>query len=74
MAQQNARLGGKLRRLRQSQKLTQAQMAEALGLSASYLNLLEHNQRAVTVPVLLKLAQRFGIDIADFTADDDALG
>ena len=72
MAQQNARLGGKLRRLRQSQKLTQAQMAEALGLSASYLNLLEHNQRAVTVPVLLKLAQRFGIDIADFTADDDA--
>jgi predicted transcriptional regulator/transcriptional regulator with XRE-family HTH domain len=71
MAQSMTRLGGKLRRLRQSQKLTQAQMAEALGLSASYLNLLEHNQRAVTVPVLLKLAQRFGVEITDFTADDD---
>ncbi len=71
MAQNTARLGGKLRRLRQSQKLTQAQMAEALGLSASYLNLLEHNQRAITVPVLLKLAQRFGVEITDFTADDD---
>ncbi len=66
-----ARLGGKLRRLRQDLKLNQSQMAEQLGISASYLNLLEHNQRAVTVPVLLRLAQRFEIDLQGFTADDD---
>jgi XRE family transcriptional regulator, fatty acid utilization regulator len=53
-----ARLGGKLRRLRRERKLSQAMMAEQLGISASYLNLLEHNQRPVTVPVLLKLRHR----------------
>ncbi|MFD2264136.1 short-chain fatty acyl-CoA regulator family protein [Lacibacterium aquatile] len=71
MAREQIRLGGKLRRLRQEQRLSQVQMAEQLGISASYLNLLEHNQRAVTVPVLLKLAQRFGIDLDSFTDDDD---
>jgi predicted transcriptional regulator/transcriptional regulator with XRE-family HTH domain len=67
-----ARLGGKLRRLRQGRKLSQATMAEQLGISASYLNLLEHNQRPVTVPVLLKLAQRFSIDVQSLTAEDDS--
>jgi len=66
-----ARLGGKLRRLRRERKLSQATMAEQLGISASYLNLLEHNQRPVTVPVLLKLAQRFNIDVQSLTAEDD---
>ena len=65
------RIGGKLRRLRRERKLTQAQMAGELGLSASYLNLLEHNQRPVTVPVLIKLAQRFSIDVESFSDDDD---
>src|SRR5258707_5425558 len=67
-----ARLGGKLRRLRQERKLSQATMAEQLGISASYLNLLEHNQRPVTVPVLLKLAQRFSVDVQSLTAEDDS--
>jgi predicted transcriptional regulator/DNA-binding XRE family transcriptional regulator len=67
-----AHLGGKLRRLRRERKLSQATMAEQLGISASYLNLLEHNQRPVTVPVLLKLAQRFGIDVQSLTAEDDS--
>src|SRR5258708_6712225 len=67
-----ARLGGKLRRLRQERKLSQATMAEQLGISASYLNLLEHNQRPVTVPVLLKLAQRFNVDVQSLTAEDDS--
>jgi predicted transcriptional regulator/transcriptional regulator with XRE-family HTH domain len=67
-----ARLGGKLRRLRRERHLTQSQMAAELGLSASYLNLLEHNQRPVTVPVLIKLAQRFAVDMESFNGDDDA--
>src|SRR5713101_9364527 len=67
-----ARLGGKLRRLRRERKLSQATMAEQLGISASYLNLLEHNQRPVTVPALLKLAQRFSIDVQSLTAEDDS--
>ncbi len=65
------RIGGRLRRLRQEKRLTQAQMARELGLSASYLTLLESNQRPVTVRVLLKLVEKFHIDLRDFTADTD---
>ena len=65
------RIGGRLRRLRQERKLSQAQMAEELGISASYLNLMESNQRPVTVRVLLRLAEKFQIDIGSLGAEDD---
>jgi len=65
------RIGGRLRRLRQEHHLTQAQMARELGISASYLTLLESNQRPVTVRVLLKLVERFHVDLQDFTTDTD---
>jgi len=67
----NAQLGGKIRRLRRERKLTQAQMAQELAISGSYLNLIERNQRPITVPVLMKLAQKFKIDIDSFGSDDD---
>lgn len=67
-----ARIGGRLRRLRQERRLTQAQMAGELGISPSYLNLLEGNQRPVTVNVLLKLAEKFQIDVAALSAEDDS--
>ena len=66
------RIGGKLRRLRQEKRLNQAQMAVELGISASYLNLLESNQRPVTVTVLLRLAERFQVDLATLGGGDDA--
>ena len=47
-------------------------MAEQLAISPSYLNLIEHNQRPVTVALLLKLAQNFGIDLQRFAEDDEA--
>ena len=59
--------GHKMRRLRRERGLTQAQMADALGISSSYMNLIENNHRAVTVPVLLKLVQGFDIDLHSFT-------
>ena len=65
-------LGPKVRRLRRDRGLTQAQMAEQLGISPSYLNLIEHNQRPVTVPLLLKLGQHFGIDLQSFAEDDES--
>ena len=45
--------------------MSQAQMAQELDISPSYLNLLESNQRPVTVRVLLTLAERFAIDISE---------
>lgn len=65
------RIGGKLRRLRQEQRLSQAQMASELGISPSYLNLIESNQRPVTVTVLLKLAERFQVDLASLGGEAD---
>ena len=71
-ADKKAMLGHKVRRLRRDHNLTQAQMAEQLGISASYLNLIEHNQRPVTVQLLLKLGQAFEIDLQAFAEDEES--
>ena len=56
-------VGHKLRRLRKELGISQALMAEELGISASYLNLLENNMRPVTVQLLFKLGQTYDIDL-----------
>ena len=66
-----ALLGNKIRRLRQDRGLTQQQMAEKLGISPSYLNLIEHNERPVTVPLLLKLGQTYEVDLQDLSEEDE---
>jgi XRE family transcriptional regulator, fatty acid utilization regulator len=63
-------LGARLRRLRRDLGLTQAGMAQELGVSASYLNLLERNQRPVTAQVLLRLAEAFDLDLRNLAGDD----
>jgi predicted transcriptional regulator/DNA-binding XRE family transcriptional regulator len=69
--EKKAMLGHKVRRLRRDYNLTQAQMADQLGISPSYLNLIEHNQRPVTVPLLLKLGQTFDVDLQAFAEDEE---
>ena len=68
--QEKILVGHKLRRFRQSAGLSQTAMAEALDISPSYLNLLEHNQRPLTVALLLKLGNSFDIDMKSFAEDD----
>jgi len=64
-------VGPKLRRFRQTLGLTQARMAEDLGISTSYLNLMENNQRAISAKVLLRMAERYDFDIASFAGESD---
>lgn len=64
--------GARLRRLRDERGLTQVALARALGLSTSYVNQLENDQRPITVPVLLALADRFDLPTQYFTPDADA--
>ena len=45
-------------------------MAEELDVSASYLNLMERNQRPITVQVLIRLADVYGIDPREFIEGD----
>lgn len=64
-------LGGRLRRLRRELGVNQSAMAAELGMSPSYLNHLERNQRPVTAGVLLKLAQAYDVDLKGFTAEGE---
>jgi XRE family transcriptional regulator, fatty acid utilization regulator len=68
--------GPRVRRLRGELGLTQTRMAEDLGVSISYLNLIERNQRPVTAQFLLRLAEVFSIDLRSLTNDasDQMLG
>jgi XRE family transcriptional regulator, fatty acid utilization regulator len=65
-------MGVRLKRLREERRMTQQALAAAVGLSPSYLNQIENNQRPLTVPVLLKLNAAFGIDVQLFSEDDEA--
>jgi len=60
-------IGPRITRFRKTLGLTQARMAEDLGISTSYLNLMERNQRALSAKVLLKMAEIYDFDIAGFT-------
>ena len=53
--------GARLRRLRNERGLSQAALARTLNLSTSYVNQLENDQRPITVPVLVALAERFDL-------------
>lgn len=64
-------IGPRLRRLRVDHGQTQAQMGRALGISTSYVNLLEKNERSVSVPVLLKLFEVYGVDWREIAEGDE---
>ncbi|NML28637.1 short-chain fatty acyl-CoA regulator family protein [Zoogloea dura] len=65
-------MGVRLRRLREERGLTQVALAQLLGISPSYLNQIEQNQRPLTVQVLLKLSAALGVDVQRFSEDDEA--
>ncbi|TKT80966.1 XRE family transcriptional regulator [Aquamicrobium sp. LC103] len=63
-------IGRKIRELREGNRATQAAFAERIGISTSYLNQIENNQRPVSAAVLLALVETFQIDIADFSSGE----
>ncbi len=65
-------MGVRLKRLREERKLTQQALADAVGISLSYLNQIENNQRPLTVPVLLRLNSAIGLDVQLFSDEDEA--
>jgi len=65
------RLGAKVRTLRRREGLSQAQLAERLTVSASYLNLIENNRRPLPAPLLVRLAQIFNVELSSFAADEE---
>jgi predicted transcriptional regulator/transcriptional regulator with XRE-family HTH domain len=57
-------IGRTVRRLRAERGLSQLALAARLGISASYLNLIEHDQRGVTAGLLIKLSETLAVDLA----------
>lgn len=69
MAEQKIFAGPRIRRLRIARTLSQTAMAEGLGISPSYLNLIERNQRPLTVQLLLKLVSVYKVDPHELQGD-----
>ncbi len=69
MAENKIFAGPRVRRIRNGLQLTQTAMAEALGISPSYLNLIERNQRPLTVQLLLKLASVYKVDLEELQGE-----
>jgi predicted transcriptional regulator/transcriptional regulator with XRE-family HTH domain len=57
-------IGKTIRRLRLEQGYSQQGLAQKLGISTSYLNLVEHDQRNVTASLLFKLTDILQVDLA----------
>jgi predicted transcriptional regulator/transcriptional regulator with XRE-family HTH domain len=70
--QESPHLGAKVRSLRRARGMTQAALAERLGISASYLNLIEHHRRSLSAPLLIKLAGLFELDLKSLSDDQHA--
>ncbi len=54
--------GSRIRQHRLDQGLKQADLAKAAGISASYLNLIEHNRRRIGGKLLIAISEGLGID------------
>src|SRR3546814_17163994 len=65
-------IGPRLRQLRREHRQTQAEMAAALGVSTAYVNLLENNQRSLSVQMLMALSDAYGVDWRDLIKDESA--
>jgi len=57
--------------MRLKEGLTQSAMAARLGISGSYLNLIESDRRPVGAGLLLALARDFDLDLRSFAAGED---
>lgn len=59
-----------MRDLRLSFQQTQSQFSKRIGISTSYLNQIENNQRPVSAAVLLQLADKFDLDMSELSSGE----
>jgi predicted transcriptional regulator/plasmid maintenance system antidote protein VapI len=64
-------VGPRVRQLRSERGFSQASLAQMLDISPSYLNQIEHDVRPLTVAVLLRITEVFGVDATFFASQDD---
>tara|TARA_B100000029_G_scaffold461973_1_gene494100 strand:- start:747 stop:2186 length:1440 start_codon:yes stop_codon:yes gene_type:complete len=64
-------IGSKIRKERRSKGLSQSELSKNLGISASYLNLLESGRRTITVPLLIKIGNELSLSLKDLTLESN---
>lgn len=65
-------IGAHIRRKRLAAGLAQGALARSLGISASYLNLIENNKRRIGGKLLLRIGERLGIDLEHLSGESEA--
>jgi predicted transcriptional regulator/DNA-binding XRE family transcriptional regulator len=63
--------GTRIRERRRGKKLSQTELARQVGISASYLNLIEHNRRGIAGKTLLAIAENLGVDARSLSEGAD---
>lgn len=70
------RLGKRIREERKRLNLTQAELADAIDISDTYMGAIERGERSLTLDTLVRLVNRLGVTIdymlADSVSDNDS--
>ncbi len=70
------RLGKRIREERQRLNLTQAQLAEEIDISDTYMGAIERGERSLTLDTLVRLVNRLGVTVdyllSDSVSDTDS--
>jgi predicted transcriptional regulator/transcriptional regulator with XRE-family HTH domain len=72
MSTRRTPIGAHIRRKRLAAGLAQGALARSLGISASYLNLIENNKRSIGGKLLLRIGERLGIDLEHLSGESEA--
>ncbi len=64
-------IGHRIRSIRRENGHTQVALAKAAGISAAYLNLIEHNRRAIGGATLLRLAEALEVQPSELTGSEE---
>ena len=72
----NVILGNRNREERKKLNLTQAQLAEAIDISDTYMGAIERGERSLTLDTLVRLVERLGVTVdymlSDSVSDSDS--
>jgi predicted transcriptional regulator/transcriptional regulator with XRE-family HTH domain len=63
-------IGARVRTLRRREGLSQVSLAKVLGVSASYVNLIEHDRRRLPADLMFRLADALHVDVREFATDE----
>ena len=61
--------GPRLKKQRISKGFSQAELSKTIGISPSYLNLIESGKRKIPLSLLIKAADKLDLSIKDFSAE-----